>query len=42
MQVLKQRELASKVNFVITGLHGYTEVTAEGVVDITNFVSDQV
>ena len=42
MQVLKQRELDSKVNLVITGLHGYTEVTADGVVDITTLVNDQV
>ena len=40
--MLEQRELSDSVNLVITGLHGYTEVTAGDVVDISNLVSDQV
>ena len=30
------------MNLVVTGVHGYTEVTTEGVVDISNYISEKV
>jgi hypothetical protein len=42
VSVFEERDLLQTVNLVVTGVHGYTEVTTEGVVDISNYISDKV
>ena len=39
---LERRELLQDTNLVITGLHGFTEVEAETVFDISNLVDPKV
>ena len=40
--VLEARDLMKDTNLVITGLHGFVEVSAENVYDFSNLVDSKV
>ena len=42
MEMFKKRKILETTNIVITGLHGYIEVSADKVYDISNLVNSKV